>query len=941
MQGALTDGATGRGRIVFVVGPMGIGKTRLVEEALAVARHRSFVVLLGRTPPVGSGLAYAPVLSAFGTVLRSLELNARDELVGDLPHLGRLWPELGLPPPAPVQDPDLERALLFEAVARLLVRLSTESPVLLFVDDLHWADASSLALLGYLVPTLVAAPIVLVATYRPEGVLESKPLRQFLTNASRSGIASELALRGLDPGEVAELATNILGDAPPPSLLELSSRAAGTPLFVEALIRGLLDAGALIRSEGEWRLVGDRPPKLPRSLNDLVADRLDLLGPAARLTVELIAHGAQDLPHDLLERASGMESGGLLGVVRRLVEGGLVLQDNAGIEVVYRLAHPLIQEVAAGELPAVAGRRLHARLAKAVEELRPRDLDRLAYHYWRAGGEVDRARALEILLEAGERAHGLAAHDEAARHFGAALVLVRDGQRPELLAHVLKRLGESWEPLGETDAAMEVWNEAVHKLEWRGDAVGAAALHRRLAFAAHATGDMPTASRHLAAGIDTLRERPPSEELADLHAARLYIELAIGDLDWGHDAVAELTRLGVALASPRIKAQALLSEFQVIFVAGYAGSLERFRSLAEEALRLAGEAGEWLLARRAHRELAWLSFVSGDHAAMKSHALAQVDIERRLGDIAHQSGALHQLGYAALLTGDFEASVAFGEEAVAHARRYDQRRAWATSLGQLAFTRIHRGELDEADELLTEARHVFPLALEPRARLLVAWPEAMLALEVGDAARVHEVLRPFRFPLVRSFIGSAQLLADDLDGAQSTAAILAAMAAPARYPAALADRLLGLVEQARGEREAAGQHLERSAAALDALGLPFESAVSRLHAGTVDSVAQALTCFEALGAARYADKARRALRGLGVRVPSPHRGRGDELLSRREMEIARLVAAGLTNAQIAERLVVSVRTVESHLHHVYGRLGISSRTALARWVTGGQAVPVP
>ena len=129
---------------------------------------------------------------------------------------------------------------------------------------------------------------------------------------------------------------------------------------------------------------------------------------------------------------------------------------------------------------------------------------------------------------------------------------------------------------------------------------------------------------------------------------------------------------------------------------------------------------------------------------------------------------------------------------------------------------------------------------------------------------------------------------------------------------------------------------------MDRLALPFEAAVSRLHAETKESVPQALAVFEALGAARHADKARKALRSLGVRVPTSRSGRGaDQRLSRREMEVAGLVAEGLTNGEIAERLVLSVRTIESHLDHVYSRLGISSRAALASWVTEGRAAAGP
>jgi class 3 adenylate cyclase/DNA-binding CsgD family transcriptional regulator/tetratricopeptide (TPR) repeat protein len=941
---ALGEAAAGRGQMVFVVGPMGIGKTRLVEEALAEARRQDFTVLIGRTPAAGSGLAYAPLLSAFGANLRSLEPGEQDQLVGDLPHLGRLWPELRLPPPAPIQDAELERALLYEAVARLLERLSTRSPVLLFVDDLHWADAPSLSLLGYLISTVAASPIALAGTYRPEGILENKALRQFVTNARRAGTITELPLRGLGSDHVAEMAAGILGDAPPASVLELSARAAGTPLFVEALIRGLVDAGSLVRTDGGWFLNADHPTALPPSVQDLVVDRLDLLVPEERSTVELIAHGAQGLPHDVLERAGGLDSDELLTVVRRLGEAGLLVQEDDGPQVTYRLGHPLIQEVAAAELPAVASRRVHARLARTFEELRPRDLDSLAFHYRRAGHEVDRDRALEVLLAAGERARSLAAHEEAARHFGAALPLIRDGQRPELLAHVLERLGDSWEPLGENAAAMEVWTEAVDELERAGDVRGVARLHRRLALGVYSTGDIATAERYADAGINALRGDAPSDELFALHAARFLIAPPLDDPERARETSAQLMRLAESLGTVPAKTEALISGVTLLYIAGEdAIDPRNVAAQGQEALRIAEQAGDWPLARRAHRDLGWLALYYYDHATMRAHARAQIDIDRRLGDIAHQPASLFQLGYMELVAGNFEESLKIAEEAVASARRYDQRRSLGMCLAQLALTEIHRGDLDAAGDHLGEAQQVFPqLFTDPRGRLVIGWPRAAFALERGDFAGVRRAAGPIHPPMTSILVGVAQVLEGDLEGAVATQATLAARARGELFPAAMADRLLGLIEKARGEENSAREHLERSAGTLDTLALPFEAAVSRLHAGTKENVSQALVTFEALGAARDADKARRALRGLGVRLPSARSGRGtDQRLSRREMEVAGLVAEGLTNAEIAERLVLSVRTIESHLDHVYARLGMSSRAALARWVTESRVASGP
>jgi len=558
---------------------------------------------------------------------------------------------------------------------------------------------------------------------------------------------------------------------------------------------------------------------------------------------------------------------------------------------------------------------------------------------------VDRDRALEVLLAAGERARSLTAHEEAARHFGAALPLIRDGQRPELLAQVLERLGDSWEPLGENAAAMEVWTEAVDELERAGDVRGVARLHRRLAFGAYHTGDIATAERYADAGIDALRGEAPSDELFALHAARFLIAPPLDDPDRARETSAQLVRLAESLGTVPAKTEALISGVTLLYIAGeVAIDPGNVAAQGQEALRIAEQAGDWLLVRRAHRDLGWLALYYYDHATMRVHARAQIDIDRRLGDIAHQPASLFQLGYTELVAGNFGESLKIAEEAVASARRYDQRRSLGMCLAQLALTEIHRGDLDAAGDHLGEAQQVFPqLFTDPRGRLVIGWPRAAFALERGDFAGVRRAAGPIHPPMTSILLGVAQVLEGDLEGAVATQANLAARArGELLYPAAMADRLLGLIEKARGEEDSARAHLERSAGMLDTIALPFEAAVSRLHAGTKESVSQALVTFEALGAARYADKARRALRGLGVRLPSSRSGRGtNQLLSRREMEVAGLVAEGLTNAEIAERLVLSVRTIESHLDHVYARLGMSSRAALTRWVTEGRAASGP
>jgi predicted ATPase len=434
--------ARGQGCAMFLAGEAGIGKTRLAHEALALARERGFLVLSGPAYALEGGLAYAPILAAFGPFLRRLDSARQARLVSGLPDLGRLFTDLRLPAAEPLGDAAQEKTRLFEAVARLLERLARESPVLLFLDDLHWADPASIELLHYLARGVADQAVFVLGTYRAEEVDTARGLRQLLTSLRRTGQASEVILARLEPEAVAALAAAMLESPAPGDLLTLlNARAGGTPLFIEVLIRALIDAGQLRKRAEGWTLGTDLAPLLPPDIRDLILDRLRRLDATDRRVLDLIAVSNGAVPHAVLHEADEV----LLAVVQRLCTTGIVAEDPTFAEVTYTLTHPLIQEVAYAELPEMARRRAHALFATALERLQPEDLDRLARHYHAAGPQVDQERALAVLLAAGERAYALYANDQAARHFSAALALIRAGHRPEVLPTVLERLGEAWE----------------------------------------------------------------------------------------------------------------------------------------------------------------------------------------------------------------------------------------------------------------------------------------------------------------------------------------------------------------------------------------------------------------------------------------------------------------------------------------------------------------
>ncbi len=944
-----------QGGALFLVGEAGIGKTRLAHEALVLAREQGFLVLEGCAYALEGRLAYASILAAFGPFLRRLDLARQSRLVSGLPDLGRLFADLRLPAPAPLGDPALEKTRLFEAVARLLERLTREAPVLLFLDDLHWADPASIELLHYLARGIADQPVLVLGTYRAEEINTARGLRSLIMSLRRAGLAEELVIARLGLEAVVELAAGTLGSEAPGELLTLlNARAGGTPLFVEALIRALIDAGQLRKLGESWTLGTDRVPVLPPNIRDLILERLQHLDATERRVLDLIAVSGGAVPHEVLHEALGWEDEVLLKAVRRLHMTGLVVEDLNGAEVAYTLTHPLIQEVVYAELPEMARRHAHAAFAAALERLRPDDLDRLAHHYRAAGSQVDPNRAFEVLLAAGERAYGLYANDQAARHFGAALGFIREGRRSELLPSVLERLGEAWERVGETTAAIAVWSEARTLHERARNVSLLVRLHRRLALVEWDRGHFDIAQAHLVDGIQALAGSEPSAELAELLHVQVILLRRRGDFNGMSAAAQNLAALAERLGSRRVLAEA--------YLAGGDNDLDvvAARKLAQRGLTEAELADEPLLVQRAHDILALFAYGLGEHPVARHHAMLSLALARQLGAPTLEVFPRSRLVSVDLMAGKWDEALRESAEIVAVARRLGFARGIAGALGMRALVQVYRGGLIQAAACLAEAHEVFGggIILDRNIFSPLVITEMMLALERADAAgilvaakRLDQLLAATDFQLrVQALLAEAQVMVGEPERALTLALDFMAHIPPDNeFATALGNRIKGLAHQALGQPGEALACLEEAYCAFEAAAMPFDAARVHLEWATlvattdatlaVPVVQESLVIFERLGARRYIRRARRILYQLGTRPRStPHRSKGTTLSSR-ELEIVRLVAEDLTNAEIAERLIISPRTVTTHLDRIYTRLGINSRTALVRYTIEAGLLP--
>jgi adenylate cyclase len=435
LHGALLALSEARGGLVTLTGEAGVGKSHLVEAAHERARELGIRWLSARCLSYGEGLAYWP----YAALVRDREEAAFS------PYFARL---LGLDGDADVEalHPEAFRRGLHDAFAAWLQDLGAEQPTLLVLEDVHWADASSLALTRELAVLLQGGSVATVLTGRPEAEATLAELTE--------GIASQqLTLGALDDEAISSLATSVLEGSPPAELVRfVAERTAGNPFFVKELLRALLDSQGLVRDRGRWRMrPGWDARELPPTIEGVLAARIDLLPRSAAATLATASVIGRRVPQPLLRAVAGDE--GLTESLNTLVSAGMLERRfDDGVDL-FSFQHALIQEVAYSRLLRRHRRDLHRSVAEAAEGLYGTGddvIDLLARHLYLAeAGE----KAIEYLVRAGERAKRLFANEEAILHFERATELAPDDQEMRL------ELAELDELVGRYDEALQLYQE--------------------------------------------------------------------------------------------------------------------------------------------------------------------------------------------------------------------------------------------------------------------------------------------------------------------------------------------------------------------------------------------------------------------------------------------------------------------------------------------------
>ncbi|WP_344078251.1 helix-turn-helix transcriptional regulator [Luedemannella helvata] len=923
---------------VIIGGEAGVGKTRLVEEFGRFASSGGAEVLIGHCLELGEdGLPFAPFAAALRDLLRR---HGPAAFAGYEQEFARLLPELG--PVGPEVFSDSTRGYLFDLVGALFDRLAAERQLILIIEDLHWADRSTRELLAYLARSTRAAGVLVVGTYRADELHRGHPLRPFLAELDRLRGVERIELGRLDREATAEIVADLLGGQPAAPLIDsIHARAQGNPFFIEELTACADPSGCHL---------------LPDTLRDLLLTRVDRLPETAQRVLRIAAAGGVRIGHRLLAAAADVSDAALEEALRLAVAAHLVIVDSDGG---YEFRHALVREAVHDDLLPGERARLHARYAATIEAdptlvgvgLAPAEIA----HHWYAAH--DHPRALTAAMHAATVAGQRYAYAEKSR--------------------LLERVLELWEQVD--DAPVRTGTDHLGLLESAlSAAIGAGDYDRALGLAKAALAEVDSAAQPMRAarmlvqrakllrtfgksdGSAQLREAYEliapvpddprrAELLADIAAIMVTIER-----DEGSRIVKEAALVAGDLqdTAAQVSAAVTMGRLHGRQMSAESGLVEMRRAAAA-----AQRAGDLPGLVRANVNISDLLFDLGAYAESAEVALGGLADAGRVG-IGRTTGVflLANRGEALVALGQWdEADALFGEAA-----RLDPpgtlELLW---LMQRARLRLARGHAS-ADDLVARAVAFLSLPyLGPQQRLPLRELRVAAALSANDAAEA--VARAasglgdpalaseprYAWPLLAVAARAASVAAD---GAVPAAAVGAlrewvrglASSVPANHPAELAYAAQVAAELAAPEE--ANLAWRRAVAAWRHDGQPYPLAVAlgRLaeaaaaagdRALATDVIVEACAIAAALDVAPLRERLTTLSRRLGLRaaVRSATSGPGGraEVLTAREVEVLRLVAAGHSNRRIGDTLYISPKTASVHVSRIIAKLAVANRIEAA------------
>jgi ATP/maltotriose-dependent transcriptional regulator MalT len=963
----LLDQATeGRAVAALVSGDAGVGKSRLVAEVMTVAAERGFTVLCGQCAEIGDSVPYLPFADAIRTASPEIEAAVKAR-----PVLARLLPDGGASHQAEGDWAGLTKQQMFGAVLGLLAELSAQAPVLLVIEDLHWADASTRDLVTFLLRMLHRERVATIGTYRSDDMYRRHPLRPVVADLLRLPSVVSVELGPLAPTALAEHLFSIPngpGRLSAATINRIVARAEGNAYYAEELITSLSGAMSPPGSSGE-----DIEPGLPSGLAALLLSRVERVSDAAQQVLRAAAVAGRRASDDLVRTASRLPDMDYEDAVREAVAHQLLAPDGADG---YTFRHALLREAVYNDLLPGERTRLHARLASLLSDV-PGAAAELAHH---SLASHDVPGAFDASIRAGSEAGMIGAPTEAHRHYDQALALWDRVDQAEKLAGMTR--GKLGLKSALAAAASGDVPRAVHLLRRirmlladspESDPELCSRVGERLAYYLLQTESKEAFADALRTARETVDHTPADPPT--WYFARAMATYAIALMVAGDNAAArEWAQRARAVAgqsdAPSVEADAVVTLGQL---STREGNLDEAIGMFTAAFEHAAATRVLGVELRAAYNLAHERLVRGElsEAARVAHlGVSRADAEG-LGmapfglDLQHLHFQAHfadgDWEHAQELADAFPVRVTSQPEAVLSAMALfvdvargnlaaDERRIWLEPFWNDSFVAyIGRGLLAEC--ALWRGDTDVALSHAEAAIEADAWPSHSPAVirvaAVAVAARADRAL--------------AARATGDTEAADAEVAAAAELLEVARVGARWPKRPKGVLGRegrgwlARAEAEydrARGQNTPQAwEKVLAEFGPQYKYETARVQWRLAEALAESgrrdeasavwRAAFETAAELRAAplcavldDLARRARLDTGTVGPRASHGAGTRAgalgaLTDREREVLRLLARGLSNREIGAELFISAKTASVHVSNILGKLNAASRTEAA------------
>lgn len=931
LREALDRVARGGQAIVLIEGEAGIGKTRLLEEALAGAAARGMQVVTGRADELEQARPFGLMAGAFGCVPGAADPGSADPRRAAIAGLlsasgGRASGE----PITVTSDPGLQFRVV-DAFGDLVEALAVSGPVIVGADDLQWADPSSLLTLAAMGRRVADLPVGIIGCFRP---VPRSPELDGAIRALQTAGARHLTLSPLDTGAVGDLVSEMVAAKPGPGLLSEISGAAGNPLFVTELVAALRQEGAIQVVEGRAEVA---EATLPPTLRLTILRRLSFLPEDTLQALQAASILGSGFSLTDLAVVSGRPAIGLTAALTEAIRSRVVEDDGVQL----RFRHDLIRDSIYEDLPASMRRGLHREAAQRLAGAGAPPL-RVAEHFARGGAEGD-GEAIEWLARAARDA-APGSPSAAASLLDRAITLMRpdDPGRDRLLA---ERAG-SLMVAGRIADAVTVCREL---LDRRHDPAAEGAARICLGHALLAQGRI----RDGLAEMERAAQSPllSGAEHAAAQARASFARLSLGDLDGAARAAGQAASAASAAddqysASIAMATLAMLSQFR--------GEFADALRISDDALRLADES----LTRQGRQYPVHLSrgYILV-HLDRLEEARSTLQAGRRICEERGVRWPLPSfavfLGFERFIAGQWDDALAELESSLQMAEETGE--TYGVILARIVMSLIsfHRDDLSRAAAAVADADQEQAGRDSPYRSNWTAWPRALLQEASGEPAQALKTMAAPWQESARLGISVEHLIAGadlarlamtegDVGLARQVAATVGDVASrnDLAWLRGAALRCQGLAENDVGALAAAASAYAGASRPLELALASEDAAAAFVKQGNMDRarplLEQAIAIYERLDAARDLARAESVLRRAGVqrgvRGPRKRPQFGWQSLTPTERIVADLVADGLSNPQIGERLFISRRTVQAHLAHMFAKLGISSRAQLAAQV---------